>query len=552
LRGDGIVVLLANVPLMGDWNSPDGAVAFFTSEDAALEFHQHHLGDGRNRMIMTKDTGMADPAEAMASLTPHRIEDLGLRLKELEQVVGMSAWCINPTGHREDSGFGRLWETESDGSFKLRTVAGNWKVRPGNHFEKTKDPLAWSGSDTLFWSGGQSIQLLPLDVSFGVDPVRDAETQVPMSDAEMDEWVEDFLSRQVDDVTPESEPTLDSFVISCWDSVTGHVYEPMPAFDGFLAALQFLAGYERENDAQHRLEGAAACSAIGFVGSGDDGHEALRGQRFQAGLLSLAKRHLSHGYHPSYAADLVALANATLRTLHIDFAGYAKDLLWASDADTVGDLLEQLEIEPEVWDAWNDGAESIIDQRGAELAIERMGEATWSRIDLKVQQFLSTALLHFDFQGHAPQLDYAPISLEVVKGLEVELGNVLKGFRDATVGQVFEGSDREKDFAAFLSGEGKTPTLGSISYLLRKPDSDTSQLKVELHNYLESLPNGEFLTSNRFVKRDLHKVAHRYRNGGAHDSAISAMVCLKCIDHLIGTPEKPGLISKVVEWKAAI
>jgi hypothetical protein len=140
----------------------------------------------------------------------------------------------------------------------------------------------------------------------------------------------------------------------------------------------------------------------------------------------------------------------------------------------------------------------------------------------------------------------------VVKGLEVELANVLKGFRDAVAEEQFEGSDREQDFTRFLYSASKPPTLGPISYLLRKPDADTSPLKMALHHYLASLPNGEFLVSNRFVKRDLQKVAHSYRNGGVHDSAITAEVCAKCIDHLIGTVERPGLITKVVEWKGSV
>ncbi len=82
--------------------------------------------------------------------------------RELEQIWGIAAWCIIPSGHREDSGFGRFWKLGEDQSFQLRSVAGNWVIRRGNQFEKTDEPLAWAGNDTLFWSGGQSVQLLPL------------------------------------------------------------------------------------------------------------------------------------------------------------------------------------------------------------------------------------------------------------------------------------------------------------------------------------------------------------------------------------------------------
>jgi hypothetical protein len=553
LTTDGIVVLLADVPAMGDWNSPDGAFAFFTSEQAALDYHAHRLGDGRNRMMTTGKPVADNPGEMIASLKPARVDDLANRLQELNQVWGSAAWCINPSGHREDSGFGRLWERWEDKCFRLRTVAGNWLVRSGNRFEKTDESLAWSGRDTFFWSGGQSIQLLPLDVSFGTDPIKDTEYASSMSQVETEEWVEDFLSQSYlyeERGLDLEEPSLSSFFISCWDSVSGYKYEPIPQFSGFLEALQFLSTYERENDAEFRLEGAAACSAIGFVGSGDEGHEALRGERFQKGLRSIAERHLNQEYRPSYAGDLVALANATLRTLHINFAGYAKDLLWSSETETVDELLEELGIDAEVWTEWKDGAETTIDPRGKELVIQRTGEEAWSQIQPMVKHFLSTALRHLDQQGHAPQLDYAPISIEVVKGLEVELGEILLAFRESIAGQTFDFSDNEKDLAAFLYKGKKPPSLGAISYLLRKPGANASPLIVALHHYLGSLPNSEFLTSNRFAKRDLQKVVNCYRNGGAHDSPIPEDTCRSCVEKLIGTIDMPGLIPRVIEWKA--
>lgn len=557
LTTDGIVVLLADVPSMGDWNSPDGAFAFFTTEQAALDYHADQLGDGRNRMMTTGEPVAGDPDEMMASLKPTRVDDLANRLKELKQLWGTAAWCINPSGHREDSGFGRLFESGEDNGFQLRTVAGNWRVCAGNRFEKIDEPLKWSGCDTFFWSGGQSIQLLPLDVSFGTDPIREAESSSLMSQVEAEEWAEDFLSRSYleedlrlhgeEDV--EEVPSLSGFFVSCWDSVTGDKYKPTLEFNGFLKALQYLSGYERENDDQFRLEGAAACSAIGFVGSGDEGHEALRGERFQKGLRNLAVRHLTQGYRPSYAADLVSLANATLRTLHINFAGYAKDLLWSSESEAVDKLLEELDIDTKVWMEWKAGAEASIDPRGKELVLVRMGEEAWSQIEPIVQHFLSTAMRHLVQQGHAPQLDYAPISLEVVKGLEVELGAVLVGFRESIAGKIFDAFDNENDLAAFLYNKKKPPTLGSISYFLRKPGANASPLIVALHQYLKSLPNGEFLTSNRFAKRDLQKVITCYRNGGAHDSPISEDTCRSCVENLIGTIDKPGWIPRVVEWK---
>ena len=552
LTTEGLVVLLASVPLLGDWNSPEGAFAFFTSAEEALYYRDHLLGNGRNRLIVTGDSGHGDPSDLMASLEALRVDDVANRLEELKGIQGMAAWCINPSGHREDSGLGRLWEPLNDSVHQLRTVAGNWLVRAGNQFERTDDPLAWSGSDTLFWSGGQSIQLLPLDVSFGVDPIRVRQSSTAMSEVEAEEFVCHFLTQSTVAETLESgveTNPLDGFFISCWDSVTGERYAPPPKFSGFLEALRFMAAYEREHDEPFRLDGAAACSAIGFAGSGDEGHEALRGERFQQGLLTLGKRHLIHRYHPSYAGNLVALANASLGTLHVDFAGYAKDLLWASDSEAADELLSVLDIEAETWLEWKNGADAAVDPRGKELVLDRVGEDSWANLDRTVQHFLSTALRHLEQQGHAPQLDYAPICIEVVKGLEVELVNVLRGFRDSLAGKVLDAAEEDMSFSGFLYEQEKPPTLGAFPYLLRQPDEKASPLREALYLYLRTLPNGSFLTSNRFAKRDLPKVTNRYRNGGAHSSAIPEHICLGCVEDLVGTEDKPGLISRVIEWK---
>lgn len=76
---------------------------------------------------------------------------------------------------------------------------------------------------------------------------------------------------------------------------------------------------------------------------------------------------------------------------------------------------------------------------------------------------------HLEAQGHAPQVDYAPISLEVVKALEVEFGKVLDGFRKTVNGRAFsynEGEISDRGLSDFLQGE-KPPTLGTIAYLPR-------------------------------------------------------------------------------------
>ena len=568
LGSESIVVLLANVPLLGDWNSTEGAFAFFTSEEEATHYHDHHLGDGRNRMLFGPGAP-DDPHEAMASLRPRPVQDLRARLAELADINPLAAWCVNPDGHRENSAYGRLFyggphpvglgETDTEAP-RMGAVSGIWKVLPDNIFELDKSMPPWTGRDTIRWSGGQSLQLLPLDRSFVLDPGLEAiELDDDLTESDAEELVAEHLDAtaleeswaQLGRAELPPGDRLDQFVVVSWDAVTGDGADYPWRFPGFLAVLRHLAAFEREHDRRHRVEGAVSCGHIGFSGSGDAQFEDLRSARFRLGLRRLGLRVLRRGYRPGDAGDLVALCNGPLSTLHVDYAGYAKDLLWASSSEQVEDLLDALDIGEDEWRHWADSADVAVDAAGKKLAIDRIGEDAWSRLLPQVRHFLATAMLHLEEQGHAPQLDYAPISLEIVKGLEVELAGVLAGFRlvqSEAVPEHDEDDHAERGLAAFLVGK-KPPTLGTMSYLLRSPKPEASKLRQALHGYLTGLPNGAFLTGNMFVKRGLQRVINKYRNGGAHDSPISEETCRECVKVLIGDLDAPGYIPQVVVWR---
>jgi hypothetical protein len=114
----------------------------------------------------------------------------------------------------------------------------------------------------------------------------------------------------------------------------------------------------------------------------------------------------------------------------------AKDILWATPEEQLPGVLDALDIPAEDWSNWEASADAKVDPEGKKLAIGRIGEATWDTLDTRVHHFLATALLQLAQQDHAPQLDYAPISLEVVKALEVELGAVFAKYRDSLDGAV--------------------------------------------------------------------------------------------------------------------
>jgi hypothetical protein len=570
LRSESLVVLLAHVPLLGHWNSIEGAFAFFTSEVEALHYQQHHLGNGRNRMLRVAKGGPDDPHAAMASLKPWPVRDLRNRIEELSQIRPLAAWCINPDSHRENAAYGRL---SFDGEFsvgmpdvtaaspKMEAVSGIWLVMSGNHFELERSMAPWTGKGTIRWSGGQSLQLLPLDRSFVLDSDLAA---IVWSDEVSDVEAEELVAQHLDSVTLEESweeldasmdadfDGLDLFHIECWDAVTGEAPECPWRFQGLLAAAKHLAAYEREHDRHHRIEGVSSCGHIGFSGSGDAQFESLRSSRFRIGLRRLVLRALRRGsYRPSDAADLVALCNGILSTLHVDYAGFAKDLLWATSPDQQTELADALDIPEEDWLEWQQTASARIDPRGERLATDRMGTAAWALLAPKTRHFVATALTHLSEQGHAPQLDYAPISLEVVKALEVELAQVFGGFRMKAEAQASEHDptdSAEVSLKRFLAGQ-KAPTLGPMAHLLAKPRAGGSAFRLALYDYLQSLPNGAFLTSNAFVREGLQRVIHKYRNGGVHDSAISEAICRECVDVLIGSKASPGYVPEVAGWR---
>jgi hypothetical protein len=570
---EDIVVMLADVPLLGDWNSTEGAFAFFTSRDQAEHYHHHHLGDGRNRMLFVGSGAPSDAYEAMGSLRPTAVTDLGVRLAQLAEVSPLAAWCVNPDEHRENCGYGRLALSghhpvtlnpkSTDKAARMAAVSGVWRLDAGNILVRERAIAEWSGHDTIRWSGGQSLQLLPLDRSFVEEAPPEGLDLEDLSESESEELVGHYLGgntlakswSHLENIA-EAAPTLDSFYIVCWDSITGDGADFPLRFARVLDALRHLWAFEAEHDRRHRTEGAISCMHVGFAGSGNPEFEELRSARFQLGLRRIALRVLRRGYRPADAADIVGLCNGILRTLHVDYAGYAKDILWASRDEERTEVLDDLDIDEQVWGCWEASAGAHVDPEGKRLVVARIGHPAWDTLLPSVQHFVATALLHLEEQGHAPQLDYAPISLELVKALEAELGAVFGNYRDTlnAAPPAHDADNRdEANLAAFLAKTPgkKLPTLGGMSYFLRPPKEGASEMIFSLHTHLRTLSNVGFLTGDKFLKKDLHRVIHDYRNGGVHDSPITEDACRACLLELLGTPGKPGYIPQVASWRSA-
>lgn len=568
IRATDVVVLLADVPLVGDWNSTEGAFAFFTSAEQAEHYLTQHLRNGQNRVL----TGpLAPPSDfAVTTLAVQPVLDLKARLGELLDVNPFAIWCVNPDSHREDTAYGRLavrqgheigFAVGESRETRMAAVSGIWVLEPSNCL-RLLDPYApWTGYDTIRWSGGQSLQLLPLGRSFGSNALP-SEFLLDATESELEDLIDEYLGkRSLEDCLTEQTDSsdragpLEAFFVMSWDTVTGEGRDCPWRFTSVFEALRHLSVYEKEHDREHRETGAVSCGHVGFLGSNDPSFEDLRSCRFQLGIRRMFQRIVRRGFTPSDGEDIAALCNGVLVSLHVEYVGHAKDLLWASPEAQRVVVMEDLGIADEDWIAWESSANLQVDPEGRAAVVERIGSVAWDALEVKTQHFLATAVLQFASQRHAPQLDYAPVSLEVVKALEVELAAILENFKSKLGGAILSHNpiDREEsNLAAYLAGTPgkKAPTLGSMAYFLRPPTDGSSALVAALYGHFRSLKNSQFLLDKKFFRDGLSRVTTKFRNGGVHDSSISERVCSECIDVLIGSTTNPGYIAKTAAWKS--
>ena len=94
--------------------------------------------------------------------------------------------------------------------------------------------------------------------------------------------------------------------------------------------------------------------------------------------------------------------------------------------------------------------------------------------------------------------------------------------------------------------EGKPPTLGSMGHLIKPNLRNKNELRLKLGKYLDSLNCGEYISSKKFWKEGIYKVTNKYRNGGAHDSAIPMKTAIECKDYILGNAEVEGVLEKIL------
>ncbi len=566
IRSESSIVTFADVNILGDYINTEGAIAFFSSRELA-EQTLARLPSLRHGRFTGIDTV---PEE---TLKVYQISDLAVRLNELQHEYWAIKYCINPHEHRSASAWGMFVKPQPkncaqdavfDDIFErdvhwFRSVSGVWELASQNQLLRLDSAPNWLGCDTLYKKSGQEIQLLPLSrtTQEGITLPFDF-TPDDVSTVELEEAIEGFIGQAAEDgpreLTEFAVPELKSkFAVKVWDTVDGEVPPPW-IFESPLHAIQYLCSFERSWDRKFRETGARGCIALGFSGTGDEASEAQKSERYAKGMLRIANKIACQGYIPADAEDLIGICNQVLRTIQLTYAGYVGDLWFASDGDVKAQLIEEFDLDEDTEaELESHLAGPDIDPQSAAALLARIGDDGFSVLSDKSRLFLATAITQIADYGYAPGFDYAPMSIEIVKALEVELQEIFQSFGSSLSGVQLKCDDQNYEENALiksLEGKAKPPSLGAMGSLLKRARQDGgSDLVKALRAFLQSQSNEDYILSSKFTRLLNGKVLHKYRNAGAHDSAISYETCSECLEVLVGSAGKPGVIARIASWK---
>jgi hypothetical protein len=262
---------------------------------------------------------------------------------------------------------------------------------------------------------------------------------------------------------------------------------------------------------------------------------------------------VERGYRPSDAIDMAAATNAVLKSFRISLCSNAADALVSHIPDAARSserLMTEMGLPEDIQEQLLGMVEAEIDPEGDEFLRRRIGRDRLAQLLPRTRLFLATALLQFDNMGQSPCLDYAPVSVQVVKALEFELRELMaaalegysapSGYRPA--------SREEETVILFASGLRDSATLGSLTHAFKA--ARQAQGGALRHVARRLTKFGMFdIMQPRVPDLILNDVLKRFRNGGAHEHAISYATCKECIDVLIGYETQPGLLLQVGRWR---
>jgi len=146
-------------------------------------------------------------------------------------------------------------------------------------------------------------------------------------------------------------------------------------------------------------------------------------------------------------------------------------------------------------------------------------------------------------------LDYAPVSVQIVKALEYEMRELASYLVSGYSGTQSIDASREEETLFFVrENQRDKVSLGSLTYAIKALKSPKAPILEYLAKRLFNSGLG-MMTERSTWRLILEDVLKKYRNGGAHEHAISYATCEDCIKDLIGSTDQPGLVPRLAGWR---
>jgi hypothetical protein len=548
----------------GSWTTfPPEYVPIFVERENALEFAEE-LSAQRPFQAQLRSTLAPDkPNPYRRHRTYHvaEVRDLAQRLLDYKAKFSNMLVVINPDGHRANTGIAgrgaqkngaaRWWtEMTRKESAWLRTTAGLWRLGERNTVTFVDPAQRWSGRDTFFWDGGGSVQLADSPYSLAMNYTEYVSVPPELTREDIRQVAEAITSRGEFLIAPVAAPKLNSLVFVYWylgDSLNKHAVRYPSIFHliADLAGPKYTFNPDANPDSPDEPE-------IHFA---PDSHASPTLTR---ALTTITEDILANGYSPRHAQAVIRVCNATEELgIHLEVVGYVRDILLNCNESEIASIRTLCNISiAEVDAARSSDRDFPVHPHGEAVARARVGPETWEALSRESRYFLATAFWDWDQRRECRFLDYATISVEISKAVEVELRRVLASFSRypnalalaKPLVEKYQGQKiqtNEVMISRAIAGTYK-PTLGNFAFWLNLSKLGSTPVESAWRSFLQSHPDREWLCQPDSAAL-LQRIVDKYRNGGAHDSPITIDVCREGMGKILGDANRPGYLTHVVK-----
>ncbi len=564
---DNALVFFAKDNVLRGYAPPEGYIPVFTSLDSAERFLNERQGGAFHVLqVADREKGScgaprctflhaldAAPGSSLAT-SILELDNLPAYICYIREKFSLPYWSkfvINPFGHREDSAWGFARDADAAGLL-LKSVSGRWNLTKLHEYS-LNSYVDWFTSEDTFYRGTVDFRFSHLGRSFSAATDKLGGHKLSeLSDLELNEVLTQDLvatdlqelldSRQQGPFPGTAIDRVGLWNVVFWDTVTGQTARLES--DSPFGLAKFIACLEGQ-DRQARVSGSRQPGYVGFEGSGSQELEDATGQALIKTLLKICARIARQGYRPQDSLDMVGAANHILKLYRIATTGVAADMLLSfvdSEVHPLTTIYDALGIDFSLRPLIEQRIDLAIDPEAEQLLIAKVSAELVDTLLPRTKLFLSTALLQLKNSGQSPCLDYAPMSVEVVKGLEHQIRQL---YRDHFPTIIEHPSQTEKTIVKFIT-EDKFISLSELVKSIHDCQSAQSGGMHQFHKNLCTIGVPAIITGpvKDFVLEDVIK---RYRNGGAHEHRISFQTCQECVEKLIGSQSRPGLIFQITQ-----